>query len=407
MGAPLRKRFPTTGALVLVCGALLGQAALEAPIVNAQVQDANMSEEGSDAQPVDDAQNLPAGDEAVDSAEQLEAEGEVDDGLSWIAFIAPIYSPDTGFGLVVPVGLYWKMDPESSPSSAQMFVTYSFRNQVLFQAQPELWLNGNALRLWGDIEVLYYPDLFYGIGPDTPDRAEEKFTLTSVNPVLGAEFEIIEGFRIGPQIAFRYDSVTDVEEGGLLSTGDILGSDAYFASGLGATLSWDTRDSVFYPTRGTLIRSGGLIYNGLIGSDLDFGTLSFDARQFVNIAGIHIFGFQAFIEGSGGQTPFEALPYLGGAIRHRGFPANRYRDNIALYVQAEYRFPIWWRFGGVVFAGVGNVTSNLFELSFDNLKPAAGVGLRIRINDLGVNGRVDFAMSSFGPAFYLTALEAF
>jgi hypothetical protein len=40
-------------------------------------------------------------------------------------------------------------------------------------------------------------------------------------------------------------------------------------------------------------------------------------------------------------------------------------------------------------------------------KYALGAGLRLRLNDEGVHGRVDYAVSPAGGALYITLLEAF
>jgi len=50
-------------------------------------------------------------------------------------------------------------------------------------------------------------------------------------------------------------------------------------------------------------------------------------------------------------------------------------------MQAEYRRPLWWRLGAVVFGGVGDVYGeSASEVTFGNLKYSYGLGLRYLFN---------------------------
>ena len=92
----------------------------------------------------------------------------------------------------------------------------------------------------------------------------------------------------------------------------------------------------------------------------------------------------------------------------RGYFDARFRDKVSVVTQFEYRFPIYWRFGGVVFGAAGQVAPRLSELSFDDLKYAGGLGIRFAVTeDPKVNIRIDFAFSPEGFMFYINALEAF
>lgn len=57
---------------------------------------------------------------------------------------------------------------------------------------------------------------------------------------------------------------------------------------------------------------------------------------------------------------------------------NRYRDRNSFYVQAEARRELFWRIGGVLFAGCGNVYSNLSAFQLKAMKYVVGLGGRFR-----------------------------
>jgi outer membrane translocation and assembly module TamA len=82
---------------------------------------------------------------------------------------------------------------------------------------------------------------------------------------------------------------------------------------------------------------------------------------------------------------------------------------LALTAQSEYRFPIFWRFRGAVFAAVGNVGGDAAELLQPaDLKPAAGGGIRFKLlKDQEVSMRFDVAVSLEGVQVYFSFNEAF
>jgi hypothetical protein len=101
---------------------------------------------------------------------------------------------------------------------------------------------------------------------------------------------------------------------------------------------------------------------------------------------------------------------LGGDSRLRGIEhENRYRDRIAWYTQLEARRELFWRLGGVIFAGVGKVAGDVSEMNSSGLHYVVGIGGRFRpFKDEKLNVRMDIGK---GPdrqyAVYLAIREAF
>ena len=92
----------------------------------------------------------------------------------------------------------------------------------------------------------------------------------------------------------------------------------------------------------------------------------------------------------------------------RGYYDGRYRDRHLLAFQAEYRLPVWGKFGLVGFAGLGRVAPTLGGLDFSGLKYSAGFGLRFKIAPReGANLRIDWAFGQGTSGVYFTAGEAF
>ena len=102
------------------------------------------------------------------------------------------------------------------------------------------------------------------------------------------------------------------------------------------------------------------------------------------------------------------LSMMGGNQRLRGYYFGRYRDRHFVMSQMEYRAPIWWRFGLVGFAGIGNVGPSVRGFGYSPWKHSTGFGLRFLTNKQeDLNLRIDFAWGRDSFEFYLAFGEAF
>jgi outer membrane protein assembly factor BamA len=110
-----------------------------------------------------------------------------------------------------------------------------------------------------------------------------------------------------------------------------------------------------------------------------------------------------------GEAPFQMLGMLGGSYWMRGYYLGRYRDRNMITAQVEYRFPVWWRFGAVGFAGAGDVASDAGKFRADRFKHSVGCGVRFMFDTRErINARLDFGFGSDDNAgIYAMVLEAF
>ena len=117
---------------------------------------------------------------------------------------------------------------------------------------------------------------------------------------------------------------------------------------------------------------------------------------------------QFYSEINFGDVPIQSLALMGGAEKMRGIYLGRYRDKLMTVVQSEFRFPIYWIFSGVAFAGLGEVAPALDGYSFSGIKWSAGAGLRLMVDpvhkanirfDYGISRDQNFFFFGFGEAF--------
>ncbi len=177
--------------------------------------------------------------------------------------------------------------------------------------------------------------------------------------------------------------------------------------GLGTDLVWDSRDNIFFPNSGGYQYFKIVFYPGI--SDNIFSLLELDVKGFIAFAPDHVLAVNFYVQSAIGDTPFYKLPALGGQKRMRGYFNGRYRDNFYGMMQMEYRQYFWKRFGFVVFGGLGNVSDNILDYSFNNLKVSYGAGLRFMLNQKEkVNLRMDIGFGSDGNrGIYFGFQEAF
>lgn len=326
---------------------------------------------------------------------------------SWFGIPVAFYTPETGSGFGAIGGVHFRVEPALQTSDVQVLATATVKEQALFDLRTQLFPS-DKLAVGGDLRLSVYPDLFYGIGDDTPTSAKERFTSRSLEVQVTPEWYLVSGrLRTGPRVWFRQESFRDLAPGGQLASGAIAGVNGYASVGLGWSLTWDSRDSRFAPRSGSSVEAWYLLAPGAFGDSLHFGRGALDARQFVPLGRSMVLGFAGHLELAHGAVPVTLLPRLGGDKNLRGYYEGRWRDRSLYSGQAELRLPIGGRFGGVIFAGLSDVAHRPSGFQARTIRPAAGAGARFRLTDDGLNIRLDAGVGQEGANIYLNLGEAF
>jgi len=263
-----------------------------------------------------------------------------------------------------------------------------------------------------EISYSHFPGNFYGIGPNTLSQNEENYIQNEI--LLAGSFlqQISKNIFFGPGLRIIDYEAQDKKTNGILAAENVLGSEGIRVLGLELQGIWDMRDSIFYPYKGWLLEIKTTLYSKIIGSESDFYRFDFNYSRFHEIFKQNIIAWQIMFTTTGGDVPFQLMPHLGGPHMMRGFYQGRFIDRHYLALQTEYRFPIYWRFKGNVFAGLGQVASEMRGISTDKFKIAYGAGLRFVLNEeRNINLRADFALNSYPDEknfmFYIIIKEAF
>jgi len=325
----------------------------------------------------------------------------------WVGFPVAFYTPETGFGGGAALGYIFPRLGERHPSSLLGIGFYTEKDQTAIALAPELYLAGGFHGLM-EMEYQKFPDSYWGIGPDTRDEDEERYTPELIDARLLGEIEVYPGLRLGGQYRYRREVILEREEGGALERRTIPGSSGGTTAGIGILGSYDSRDNRFSSSEGWYLFLSYTSYGRATLSDFTYSSLMLDARKFIPVFESHVLAARLYARSVSGTAPFQELPYLGGSSSMRGYQAGRYRDDFAALAQAEYRLPIAWVISAAVFGSAGNVSGDIGGFSFDGIRYTGGAGLRFRLNDQKFSIRADYAVTGEGGSnFYVDANEAF
>ena len=325
---------------------------------------------------------------------------------NWLLLPYASYAPSTKIAGGLVVGHYRPAPPGTRGSSVVVTLTGTQRRQLIAEVAPELYLSDGRWRVQGQVLGSAYPDVFYGIGGDTPAAAETDYTAHYGTLDLAAQRRVRSHLRVGPRFFVRTGTVTEVEAETPLARNRVPGADGGTNIGVGGSALWDARSSLYDPRRGTYAEASLLLHSAAWGSDYTFGRLTTDLRGY-RPAGPGVLAGQVYTESVVGTAPFQLLPLLGGSDRMRGYREGRFRDAVYWTVQAEYRVPLFWRFKATAFASVGEVGPRVGPALVQDVAAAAGVGGWFRFTDDGVHGRLDIAYSETGVELYISLGEAF
>ncbi|MBC7923713.1 MAG: BamA/TamA family outer membrane protein [Ferruginibacter sp.] len=301
-----------------------------------------------------------------------------------------------------------RRDTLTRTSTIPFGALYTLNKQLIVGSAGTIFFPGETYVLRLRTSFTSFPDQFWGIGNDSreADREQYEFQQFSANAVL---LRKVHGkFFLG--LAYDYQTVFDFryQPGQLFDQQDVLGRYGGHVSGVGGVVSRDSRNHAYSPDRGSLFQLTYTNFNRLIGSQFNYQVYELDVRKFIRTAPGHVLAVQAFGTFTHGQVPIRNLAVLGSPVIMRGYYAGRYKDKHYLATQLEYRMPVWWRFGLVGFAGVGQVSPRLADLRPGRFKYSLGGGVRFALLEKEkLNLRLDYGFGNDSRSLYIVVSESF
>ena len=332
----------------------------------------------------------------------------------FIAFPVVFYSSDTsaGFGASAVIHKeHYKDETVSKSNSLALVFFYTLRNQMLSANVGNLYWDRANWHWKSKLVFKKYPTDFYGIGNDTPKKNHEVFEPFVFQFENSVSRRVWKSFYAGISLSQGYHKLIKSKKNGLAGQYFENHQKNGFISGIGIKLSYDSTDDSFFPTTGSYAEAVYQYHPFWLGSEYSFSRVFIDGRTFVKIPipkFESVLGFQLNFEGINGNAPLSFLPTIGSKDIMRGYIGDRFRDNYMIAAQTEWRFPIYWRFGGTLFFGAGKVQHNFTDFVFQDLKYGGGFGIRVQLaKKKKINLRFDMGFTPEGYKFYFNLLEAF
>ena len=327
-------------------------------------------------------------------------------------------SPETNWAFGAAGAYYFTAKGESKLSDIGFDAAYSLNHQWNVNINSTLYLN--RWQIWTRVGYRQFPDYYYGHGNRPENLLPNRVRYNSHNAylTLQPQYNIDKHWSVGASLVAYYDkALTNIPADSLQQvTGQerVSGlNEDLLLLGFGAVGQFDTRNQVYYPSKGLLLKAIYTHYEAPLNTAHRMDKLSIDFRHYVSIYKELIFAYQLKTEMMFGKDiPIQFRSFVGGRDLVRGVRQGMFADDMSIALQGELRFPIYKVLRGTVFAGVGDVY-NFQHWDWTIPKVGYGIGLRVAINKAKVNIRFDLARNNLTKSWkegwspYLTVKEAF
>jgi outer membrane protein assembly factor BamA len=326
------------------------------------------------------------------------------DSIELVIAPIPIVNPTIGKGLAVAGLMLYEFDRVSPVSSTTLAAGYTDTDSWGAGLLQKANLAEDRWRISGGIALALARYELY------PRSDASDFHFTTEQRVTGGMAQVLRRVTTNMFAGLRFQrarvlfSGPDVRQTLIPATGLALD-----IGSLGAVAEWDSRDHPHQPRTGRYLTIRSNVARQEFGSDLDYATYGVALNHFrAGFRDQDVLASRLSMCSTTRDTPFFERCQFGASSDLRGYPIGRYFDDAMYAMQLEYRAPLWGRFSGVAFAGIGSIAGSMSGLDSSRLLPAAGAGLRyLASKDQRLNVSVDYAIGRDESAFYVYIGESF
>ena len=322
------------------------------------------------------------------------------------------YDSNTGFGFGAKAFL---LNFIKLRESLDVIVFLSTKGEKWFQALfsiPDFELRqGTVYPLAVDLSFTYNKFIvynFFGVGNSS--QFEDKENYKRLVTEAAAVFSRGISKYLVSQIGFKFKKIESWNfdnHGQLISLSRTQNHPLLQFSTLYINTRFDLRDSYINPTKGVVIQANLDWTPDIRWNDINFIQWSFWIQSYTRISFAQTifaarFGVMNII---GTDLPIQSLIPIGGNNTLRGYLQDRFLDKSAGLVNLEFRFPVYWRFGGIIGADFGRVWPSFNQLSLTDWHGNAVAGIRFYMDtyvvraDLGISPETLGIYFNFGHIF--------
>lgn len=315
------------------------------------------------------------------------------------------YTPETKtyLGAVTLFTINNAHDSLTRTSNAKIEFNYTWNKQLIIESGWNYFFSGEEWFTRGVIHCSKYPDLYYGIGFNTPESGEIKFQSNRLILELDA-FRNIKN-KIFWGLGINHESFGNIEYlNDKLIYPELKDESKY---GIRFLFLNDSRNNILSPSEGNYFEFSNS-FN--MGSSFYFKT-AMDYRNYFGFGkkGEHTFAGRFYHTSIWGNPPFFDYAVIGGDEYARGYYFGRFIDKNISSVQLEYRVNLFWRIGVATFGGISVVYDKINSIKNESFKPNAGIGLRFLADKReNIHLRIDYAFGAQNQSgFYISFGESF
>jgi len=287
----------------------------------------------------------------------------------------PISNPTIGTGLAVAL-LYLhpqkSRKPDSPTTTTGLFGMYTDSRSWAVGAIHDGFYRDDRIRFrvpafYGDFNLD-----FYGIGNDSPlkdNPVEYNAAASGLIPRLLFRLPWNNWFLGGQYALLKIDTKFKSSDS-LLNASGIDSQDQ--TAGLGLVSVYDSRNSNFWPSKGSWLDLTATQYGEYVGGDFSYFKLITKWAQYFPVTDTITLVYRLDGEDVEGEAPFWAL----SRVRLRGYAGGQLLDKVAVTAQAEVRWDFYRRWTALAFGGGGRVAGSVGDLGSSPTNWAGGGGIR-------------------------------
>jgi hypothetical protein len=279
---------------------------------------------------------------------------------------------------------------DANLSVVNALFVYSQLKQLTIPIQSIIWTKGNKYNFQGDWRYYQYPQYTYGLGGHTSLENADliNYSFVTIHQTVAKHIKGDLYAGVGYDLDYHWNiTESGNEDGSITDYQRYGGTNKSVSSGASLHLLYDGRRNAINPPEGFY---ANIVYRdnlSQLGSDRNWQSLLMDIRKYYKFPACsnNVLAFWSYTWLTlGGTPPYLDLPSTAWdtySNMGRGYIQSRFRGDNLLYLESEYRFNMTKNglFGGVVFVNAQSVSewpSNKFEV----ISPAAGLGLRMKVN---------------------------
>ncbi len=333
----------------------------------------------------------------------LDLSGFIDQAYGFAPLVIPITEPAVGYGAAGGLAFIDKPQGETDAGFGRPNITaiggLATENGTwgAMAGDSRYWLDDRLQTLVGGAYASVNLD-FYGIGENSRLKSHPlTYNLEPLAGVVQAKYRLGDS-RVWGGLGYAL-ATTDVEFDDPAGTPGLPDfQQESRVGGLMPSLTYDSRDTIFTPTRGTYVDTTAGLFSEALGGDGEFQRVSLIGMHYLPLRPKLTLGIRGDGILSFGDVPFYLRPF----VFMRGVSAMRYQGEHVAQVEAELRWQFWKRFSLVGFVGGGAAWNDFEHLDNPLTVVTGGTGFRYELaRKYGLHMGLDVAFGPDEPIIYV------